>query len=26
MKLLEIAKFGLADGLYPSVSSLCKYF
>jgi len=26
MKLLQIAKFDLADGLYPNVSNLCKCF
>jgi len=24
MKLLQIAKFDLVDGLYPNVSNLCK--
>jgi len=26
MKLLQIAKFDLADGFYPNISNLCKCF
>jgi len=26
MKLLQIVKFDLADGLYPNVSNLCECF